>query len=126
MVSVMLGFSVLLAPVLELVPFAVLFGVFLYMGVSTFNGIQMWDRILLLLMPVKHHPQVSYVRRVKTLKMHLYTVCQVVGLGVLWAVKSSAIALAFPFFVVAMIPYRLCLKFLFTPRELDAVRLLNL
>ncbi len=37
------------------------------------------------------------------------------------AVKSSALALFFPFFVVAMIPYRLALKFLFTPKELDAV-----
>ncbi len=64
----MVGLSVLLASWLELVPFAVLFGVFLYMGVSSINGIQMFDRIMLLFMPVKHHPQVSYVRRVRTEK----------------------------------------------------------
>jgi hypothetical protein len=40
---------------------------------------------------------------------------------VLWAVKSSPAALAFPFFVLAMIPYRLLLKFIFTKTELDAV-----
>jgi hypothetical protein len=33
-VSVLLGASVLMAPILKLVPFAVLFGVFLYMGIS--------------------------------------------------------------------------------------------
>ena len=53
--------------------------------------------------------------------MHLFTLVQTLGLGVLWAVKSSAIALFFPFFVVAMIPLRMSLKFLFTPKELEAV-----
>ena len=46
------------------VPFATLFGVFLYMGVSSINGIQLFDRLILLIVPVKHHPRVSYVRRV--------------------------------------------------------------
>ena len=46
---------------------------------------------------------------------------QIVGLGVLWAVKSSPAALAFPFFVIAMIPFRMSLRFLFTPMELEAV-----
>ena len=44
------------------------------------------------------------------------------GLAILWAVKSSPAALAFPFFVLAMIPVRLLLKFIFTKTELDAVR----
>ena len=121
LVSIILGLSVLLSPVLKQVPFAVLFGVFLYMGVSSMTGVQFFDRIHLLFMPVKHHPQLSYVRRVRTFKMHLFTVAQIVGLGVLWAVKSSPAALAFPFFVIAMIPYRMSLKFLFSPQELEAV-----
>ena len=65
-VSVLLGVSVLLAPILKLVPFAVLFGVFLYMGVSGMNGVQFFDRVSLCFMPVKHHPTVSYVQNVKT------------------------------------------------------------
>ena len=40
LVSILLGLSVLLSPVLKQVPFAVLFGVFLYMGVSSLTGIQ--------------------------------------------------------------------------------------
>ena len=121
LVSTLLGVSVLLSPILKLVPFAVLFGVFLYMGVSAIAGIQYFDRVSLMFLPVKHHPQVSYVRRVKTWKMHMFTLLQTGGLVILWIVKSTKVALAFPFFVVAMIPYRLSLKFLFTPRELDAV-----
>ena len=64
--------------------------------------------------------------QVKTWKMHLFTCVQMCGLGILWAVKSSAIALAFPFFVVAMVPLRLLLEYLpkplkFTPQELEEV-----
>ena len=43
------------------VPAAVLFGVFLYMGVSGMNGVQLFDRLKLFIMPVKHHPRVSNV-----------------------------------------------------------------
>ena len=71
LVSILLGVSVAMAPLLQKVPFPVLFGVFLYMGVSGINGIQLFDRIALVLQPVKHHPSVSYVRRVSyLLKMH--------------------------------------------------------
>merc|ERR1712080_542338 len=119
-VSVLLGVSVLLAPILKLVPFAVLFGVFLYMGVSGMNGVQFFDRVALCFMPRKHHPNVSYVQNVKTWRMVLFTVLQALGLAVLWVVKSiPAIALAFPFFVVLMIPYRYILKYIFTDMELN-------
>ena len=40
LVSTFLGLSILLSPILKLVPFAVLFGVFLYMGVSSMTGVQ--------------------------------------------------------------------------------------
>ena len=120
MVSLLCGFSLLLASALEQIPFAVLYGVFLYMGVSGVNAIQLFDRIQLMLMPVKHHPRVGYTCRVRTLKMHMFTLVQLGGLGVLWAVKSiPSIALAFPFFVAAMVGVRWSLKFLFTEKELD-------
>ena len=65
LVSLVLGFSVLLSTVFKLVPYAVLFGVFLYMGVSSIGSVQLFDRVALLLKPVKYHPTVSYVRKVK-------------------------------------------------------------
>lgn len=66
LVAVLCGVSVLAARWLRMVPMAVLFGVFLYMGISALGGIQFWDRFILLFKPVKHHPQVPYVRRVST------------------------------------------------------------
>ena len=62
-----------------------------------------------------HHVQV------KTWRMNLYTLFQFVGLATLWVVKSTKAALAFPFFVVAMIPYRMSLNWVFSEKELSAV-----
>lgn len=51
-------------PVLSRIPLAVLFGIFLYMGITSLSGIQLFDRILLLLKPAKYHPDVPFVKRV--------------------------------------------------------------
>ena len=119
-VSILCGLSVLLATALEQIPFAVLYGVFLYMGISGINGIQFFDRLALIFIPVKHHPRVGYICRVRTWRMHMFTLIQLTGLGILWAVKSiPSISLAFPFFVVAMVGVRWSLKFIFTEKELN-------
>ena len=126
-VYILLGVSVLMAPVLKKVPFAVLFGVFLYMGVSGLQGLQLFDRAVLILRPVKHHPRVSYVHQVKLGKMVLFTFLQIAGLALLWLVKSFPdTALLFPFFIVLMIPYRFLFKYIFTEAELNAVSNVNL
>lgn len=65
LVSILVGVSVLMAPLLRLVPMAVLFGVFLYMGISSIDGIQFFERLRLFFVPVKHHTQATYVRRVR-------------------------------------------------------------
>jgi hypothetical protein len=36
-------------------------------------------------------------------------------------VKSTPASLAFPFFVLSMVPYRMALRFVFTKQELNAV-----
>lgn len=78
-------------------------------------------RLRLFLMPVKYHPSEPFVRRVPTWKMHLFTFTQVMALAVLWAVKSSKFSLAFPFFLIMMVPLRQKLGSYFTASELNAV-----
>ncbi|CAH0401805.1 unnamed protein product [Chilo suppressalis] len=121
LVAILCGISVLASGWLRLVPMAVLFGVFLYMGISALGGIQFWDRFILLFKPVKHHPQIPYVRRVPSLKMHLYTLIQLAGICLLYAVKSSQFSLALPFFLVMMVPLRMSFVYLFTPLQLRAL-----
>lgn len=121
LVAVMVGLSVLMAPLLRLVPMSVLFGVFLYMGISSIAGIQFFERLKLFFMPVKHHSSAPYVRRVATFKMHLYTLIQLLCLVALWVVKSTQLSLAFPFFLLLMVPLRAQLSRVFTPIELRAL-----
>ncbi|XP_041771584.1 band 3 anion transport protein-like isoform X6 [Anopheles merus] len=120
-VSLMVGLSVTMAPILRLIPMSVLFGVFLYMGIASMSGVQFFERLRLYLMPVKHHPQVPFVRRVPTWKMHLFTFVQILALAMLWAVKSSPFSLAFPFFLIMMVPIRKQLESIFSPLELRAL-----
>lgn len=63
-----LGLSIVIGDLLRQIPIAVLFGIFLYMGVMSLNGIQLTERMLLLLMPPKYHPDHTYVRKVSTTK----------------------------------------------------------
>lgn len=71
-------------------------------------------------MPVKYHHGV-YSTKVLTYRMHLYTAIQVVAFIILWAVNESPASLAFPFFLILMIPLRKSLEYIYSPSELDAV-----
>ena len=54
--------------------------------------------------------------------MNLFTFIQIIFLGVLWAVKSTQAALAFPFVLITLIPVRkYLLPKIFTDKELDEV-----
>lgn len=67
-VYILMALSVLLAPILKLVPFSALFGVFFYMGFSSIlpgMGMQMFERLYLMFKPIKYHPRnISYVKLV--------------------------------------------------------------
>ena len=66
------GVSVLMGPLLRRVPLAVLFGVFLYMGIASMSGIQLFERTALLFTPTKHHPNTGFVRRVSSPQTHIF------------------------------------------------------
>ncbi|XP_066945584.1 anion exchange protein 3-like [Macrobrachium rosenbergii] len=121
-VALLVGLAVFLTAALNLVPKAVLLGVFLYMGISAAAAIQFVQRTMLFLMPVKYHPNVPYVKKVRTWKMHAFTGSQLLFLGVLWGVKESPASLCFPFLLLLLIPMRLYLfPYVFTATELNAL-----
>jgi hypothetical protein len=99
---------------------AVLYGVFLYMGISSLNGIQFMHRIILVLMPEKHQPDYIFLRHVKTLKVHLFTVIQLTSLVLLFLIKSNkTTSILFPIMVLALVGIRKLLDYLFTQKELS-------
>uniref|UniRef100_A0A6I8PIW4 Anion exchange protein n=2 Tax=Ornithorhynchus anatinus TaxID=9258 RepID=A0A6I8PIW4_ORNAN len=122
LVAVLVGLSMVIGDLLRQIPLAVLFGIFLYMGVTSLNGIQFYERLHLLLMPPKHHPDVTYVKKVRTLRMHLFTGLQLLCLALLWAVMSTAASLAFPFILILTVPLRMVLLTrIFTEREMKCL-----
>ncbi|XP_045302499.1 electrogenic sodium bicarbonate cotransporter 4 isoform X4 [Leopardus geoffroyi] len=95
-VFILTGISVFLAPILKYIPLPVLYGVFLYMGVASLNGIQFWERCKLFLMPAKHQPDHAFLRHVPLRRIHLFTLVQILCLAVLWILKSTMAAIIFP------------------------------
>uniref|UniRef100_A0A8D1IT30 Anion exchange protein n=1 Tax=Sus scrofa TaxID=9823 RepID=A0A8D1IT30_PIG len=104
---------------LMFIPMPVLYGVFLYMGVSSLKGIQFFDRIKLFGMPAKHQPDLIYLRYVPLWKVHIFTVIQLTCLVLLWVIKASAAAVVFPMMVLALVFVRKLMDLCFTKRELS-------
>ena len=97
-----IGLSVLMGPFLTLIPMPVLYGVFLYMGVASLNGLQFFDRLLLFFMPKKYQPDLPYLRRVPLSRVHMFTGIQLACLAGLWVIKDiKQTSILFPVMVSA-------------------------
>lgn len=112
-IHLLIGASVFVLPWLKSfgieIPMSVLFGLFLFMGISSLSGNQFWERVKLWAKEPASYPQTHYVRRVPRRYVHSYTAIQMVCLAVLWLVKVSAYALFFPLVIAVMVPIRLLL-----------------
>jgi len=120
-VFLLTGLSVKLAPILKFIPMPVLYGVLMYMGVNTLNGMQFIDRLFLMFMPGKHQPDYLYLRHVPLKKVHLFTLIQFVSLAALWIIKSTPASLIFPLMVLALVGFRKVMDFfpsIFSQNEL--------
>jgi len=121
-IAILTGASVLMTPLLSLLPMPVLYGVFLFMGVMSLRGLQFFDRILLLFMPTKYQPNFTFLKFVQLRRVHLFTIVQVVSLIILWAVKSyNKTSIAFPVMLVIICVIRKMIECIFTNGELRAL-----
>ncbi|XP_015998127.1 electroneutral sodium bicarbonate exchanger 1 isoform X7 [Rousettus aegyptiacus] len=119
MIFVLMGCSVFMTAILKFIPMPVLYGVFLYMGVSSLQGIQFFDRLKLFGMPAKHQPDFIYLRHVPLRKVHLFTLVQLTCLVLLWVIKASPAAIIFPMMVLALVFVRKVMDLCFSKRELS-------
>ena len=110
-IIILIGLSVFMAPMLSNIPMPVLFGLFLFMGVASLNGLQMFDRLCLFFMPKKYQPDLTYLRRVPISRVHLFTTIQVLSLAGLWIVKDiKSISILFPIMVSFILLNTLSIK----------------
>ncbi|XP_026091026.1 electrogenic sodium bicarbonate cotransporter 1-like isoform X5 [Carassius auratus] len=119
MVFILTGLSVFMAPILKFIPMPVLYGVFLYMGVASLNGVQFMDRLQLLLMPAKHQPDLIYLRYVPLRRVHFFTFIQVLCLALLWVLKSTVAAIIFPVMILALVALRKAMDYVFSQHDLS-------
>jgi mannitol/fructose-specific phosphotransferase system IIA component (Ntr-type) len=118
-IHVLLGVALLLfLPLLGQVPMAVLFGMFLFMGVGTLSGNQFMERLRLWILDPERYPPLHYFRVVPPRVVHGFTAVQLVCLGVLWVVKASVLGLLFPFFLALLVPVRMAMRSVFRSEHL--------
>ncbi|CAN0144405.1 unnamed protein product [Lampetra planeri] len=117
-VFLLTGVSVFMAPILKFIPMPVLYGVFLYMGVASLNGVQFMDRIKLFLMPAKHQPDFIYLRHVPLRRVHLFSFIQILCLTVLWILKSTGAAIIFPVMILALVAVRKGMDYILSQHDL--------
>ena len=124
-IHILIGLSVLGLPWLKTqgveIPMAVLYGLFLFMGVTSLAGNQFFERLRLWVMDPHHYPRTHYVRQVPMRDIHRFTAIQLAGLVVLWIVKESALALVFPLFIALLVPLRFGLARSFEARQLESL-----
>lgn len=107
---------------IQLIPMAVLFGLFLFMGFATLNGIQFWERIMLWVTDKNLYPNAHYVQKVPMPVINKFTVIQVAGLAGLWIVKSAKPwGIFFPIVIAMLVPLRMYMKNLFSEEHLNAL-----
>lgn len=108
-IHLLIGATLFCLPLLELVPMAALYGIFLYMGFVSLVGNQFIERLSLWLMDSALYPTTHYIRRVPIRATHMYTLLQLVCLVVLCAInvsKSEPIRILFPIFIALLVPVR--------------------
>jgi len=122
LIFITVGLSVFMTPILGKIPMPVLYGVFLFMGVSSLDGLQFFDRILLFLMPKKFQPDYPYLRQVQLGRVHLYTMIQIGCFVALWIIKSmKQTSILFPLMLVVIVFIRKLLDHVFTKKELQVL-----
>ncbi len=120
-IHILIGLSLLIVSLLRQIPMSVLFGLFLYMGVSSLSRNSFFERLKLWLMDPALYPSTHYIRRVPFWTVHRYTLLQLVCLVVLWAVKSSSFGIVFPLFIALLVPVRVLAERHFTRRDLASL-----
>jgi len=97
----------------------VLYGVFVYMGLTSLGDVQFIERFTCLFMPAKFQPDYIYLRHVKMRRVHFFTIIQVICFAGMWTMKSiKATAIAFPVMLVVLMVARKLMDFVFTQSEL--------
>ena len=118
--------SVFASKYLKFIPINVLYGVFVYLGITTLIDLSIYERILLLFTPVKHQEKSlkskPYLRKVSLKAVNSFTVLQIICIGVLFFIKSyKKISIGFPLMILVIVLVRRVLDYFYSREELEAL-----
>ncbi|CAG0898498.1 unnamed protein product [Cyprideis torosa] len=124
--QILIGLSLFMLPYpLRYIPPPVLYGLFLYMGITALDGNQFWERILLIVTEQALYPPNHYIRRVPQRTIHIFTSCQFLQFAVLCAAGFSPwpyTKMAFPVILLCLLPIRhLILPKFIEKKHMDAM-----
>ncbi len=108
-IHALIGISLVALNLLAMTPMAVLFGLFLFMGIVSLSGNQFIERLNLWLMDSALYPRTHYIRRVSIRIIHIFTFVQFCCLAVLCLINLSPVKwvrLTFPLFIALLVPIR--------------------
>ena len=106
----LVGLCILALDVLKLLPLPVLYGVFLFMGLSALPNIQFWNRFLLWFQQPSAYPETVYTKYMEKKRIHKYTCFQILFFaGVFTMMNLPGTGIIFPFMTLLCIPARLYL-----------------
>lgn len=103
------------------IPMAVLFGLFLYMGLASLTGNQFFDRMMLLVTDPKYYPKTHYTKVVPKTWIHRFTFLQLLCFVVLWLLKASKWGLLFPLMIAALVPINMLIARYIPKPYMDAL-----
>ena len=120
-IHLLIAGSIFALSLIKVIPMAVLFGLFLFMGFATLSGNQFWERVTLWVTDRALYPETHYVKTVPNAAIHKFTLIQVLSLGALWVLKTSKLGILFPVLIAMLVPLRLLLKKYFKEEHLAAL-----
>ena len=120
-IHIMMAASIFFLGFIGYIPMAVLFGLFLYMGLASLNGNQFFDRIMLWVTDPKLCPKTHYTRIVPTKWIHRFTVLQLLCFVILWLLKASRFGILFPLMIAALVPINMLMARFIPAPYMDAL-----
>ena len=112
-IHALIGCCVVLSKPRELltqVPLPVLMGLFMYLGISSLPGNEMWERIKGLLQDPAIAPKYRWTARVPKKTTNVFTFVQMACLAAMFYVKESSFGVLFPIVIALMAPLRFALE----------------
>ena len=114
-----MGASLVLLDMIRVIPMPVLYGLFLYMGITSLVGNRFYERLMLWITDPRLYPDNHFTRFVSARTLNVFTAIQLLCLVALWVLKGSKLGILFPLMIAGLVPFRMFLRRFFPGPEFD-------